>query len=199
MFSNRAAVVVGEIDGAMTPRLEVLHRLMKVFEPDAIATADIWSYLWGKLGYGSLLFAQAVGDLGIADCLARAELLPLWRGLAGEVMAVAAAEGVVPRGFNGFDPEAFGPHGNEAAARASVDAMVAFNRPNPKTHSGVWRDLAVRKRRTEVDMQILPIVEIGKRHGIECQHLAALVEMVHEIEDGKRPLSDSNLTELARC
>ena len=196
LYGNRGAVVVGEIDGASTPRVLALHREMQAFEPDAILTEDIWSYLWGKLGYGSLLFAQAVGQLGIADCLARGELLPLWRALAGEAMRVARAEGVAPRGFNGFDPAAFQPDSTEAQARDSVAAMVAFNRPNAKTHSGVWRDLAIRKRRTEVDMQLAPVVELGRRHGIACPKLDALVQMIHEIEHGDRRLSDDNLDEL---
>ncbi len=76
--------------------------------------------------------------------------------------------------------------------------MVAFNRPNAKTHSGVWRDLAVRKRRTEVDVQIAPVAEIGATHGIACPSVEALVAMIHEIEDGKRPMTDDNLLELAR-
>jgi 2-dehydropantoate 2-reductase len=198
IYANRGAVVLGEIDGKMTPRLKKLHEEMQLFEPEAITTPSIWSYLWGKLGYGSLLFAQALGELGIADCLARPELLPLWRRLAGEAVAVALAEGVEPLGFNGYDPNAFRPGASEEAARASVAAMVAFNRPNAKTHSGVWRDLAVRKRRTEVDVQIAPIAEIGKAHGIACPAVTGLVAMIHEIEDGKRPMSDDNLVELAR-
>ena len=196
LYGNRGAVVVGEIDGAITPRVRQLHADMQAFEPDAILSDDIWSYLWGKLGYGSLLFAQAVGQLGIADCLARHELLPLWRSLAGEAMQVAHAEGVNPRGFNGFDPAAFRGSATEAQAGDSVAAMVAFNRPNAKTHSGVWRDLAIRKRRTEVDMQLAPVVEIGRSHGIDCVKLNALVQMIHEIENGDRPLSDNNLNEL---
>ena len=115
---------------------------MRDFEPDAITTPDIWSYLWGKLGYGAMLFAQALGQKGIADCLARPELLPLWRRLGEEAIVVAQAEGVEPRGFNGYDVEAFRPGAGEAAARRSVAAMVAFNRTSAKTHSGVWRDLA---------------------------------------------------------
>jgi 2-dehydropantoate 2-reductase len=199
IYANRGAVVLGEIDGKMTERLAKLHEEMRLFEQDAITTERIWSYLWGKLGYGSLLFAQAVGQLGIADCLARPELLPLWRRLAGEAVAVALAEGVEPLGFNGYDPNAFRPGASEEAARASVAAMVAFNRPNAKTHSGVWRDLAIRKRRTEVDVQIAPIAEIGATHGIACPAVKALVAMIHEIEDGKRPLSDDNLLELVRA
>ncbi len=197
IYAGRGAVVLGEIDGKMTQRLETLHREMKIFEPNAITTDRIWSYLWGKLGYGSLLFAQAVGQLGIADCLARPELLPLWRRLAGEAVAVALAEGVEPLGFNGYDPNAFRPGASEEAARKSIADMVTFNRPSAKTHSGVWRDLAVRKRRTEVDVQIAPIAEIGKTHAIPCPGVTALVAMIHEIEAGKRRLSDDNLLELA--
>src|SRR5690242_3143855 len=198
MFGNRGAVVLGELDGAMTPRLAALHAVMRDFEPDAITTPDIWSYLWGKLGYGAMLFAQALGQKGIADCLARPELLKLWRRLGEEAITVAEAEGVAPRGFNGYDVEAFRPGATEDDAKRSIAAMVAFNTGSAKTHSGVWRDLAVRRRRTEVDVQIAPIAEIGARHGIDCRTTRRLVSMIHEVEEGRRPMTDDNLLELAR-
>lgn len=196
LYGNRGAVVVGELDGEMTPRLEALHKVMRDFEPDAIATNRIFSYLWGKLAYASLLFAQALGERSIADCLARTELLPLWRRLAGEALRVAAAEGVEPLGFNGFDPRAFMPQATADDAERCIDAMVAFNRPNAKTHSGVWRDLAIRKRPTEVDFQIAPIVRIGERHGLASPTLKRLVEMIHDVENGNRTLADLNLNAL---
>jgi 2-dehydropantoate 2-reductase len=200
LFGNRGAFVLGELHGRITPRLEALHATIRDgFEPGAIVTDDIQSYLWGKLGYAVLLFAQALGQLGIADCLARPELLPLWRALAGEVHAVAACIGIGQQGFNGFDPAAFAPDATEDQARLSVDAMVAFNRPNAKTHSGIWRDLAVRKRRTEVDVQVLPVVETGAAHGVDCPKCRRLAEMIHEIEDGKRTMADDNLLELLRA
>ena len=198
LFGNRGAVVLGELDGTMTPRLEALHTVMRDFEPDAITTPNVWSYLWGKLGYGAMLFAQALGQKGIADCLERPELLPLWRRLGEEAIVVALAEGVEPRGFNGYDIDAFRPGAEEAAAKQSVAAMVAFNSTSAKTHSGVWRDLAIRRRRTEVDVQIAPIAEIGARHGIDCRATRKLVEMIHEVEEGRRPMTDDNLLELAR-
>ena len=198
MFGNRGAVVLGELDGAMTHRLEALNAVMRDFDTDAITTPTIWSYLWGKLGYGAMLFAQALGQKGLADCLARPELLPLWRRLGEEAVVVALAEGVEPRGFNGYDIDAFRPGAGEAAAKQSVAAMVAFNSTSAKTHSGVWRDLAIRKRRTEVDVQIAPIAEIGARHGIDCRATRKLVEMIHEVEEGRRPMTDDNLLELAR-
>ena len=110
--------------------------------------------------------------------------------------AVALAEGVTPRGFNGYDPAAFMPSSTEAEARAAVAAMVEFNRPSAKTHSGVWRDLAIRKRRTEVDVQIAPISEVGAKHGVPCPTIDRLVAMIHEVEAGTRALHDDNLLEL---
>jgi 2-dehydropantoate 2-reductase len=198
MFGNRGTVVLGELDGAITPRLQALHALMCDFEPDAIVTSDIWAYLWGKLGYGAMLFAQALGEAGIAACLTRPELLGLWRQLGAEAIDVAQAEGVQPRGFNGYEVDAFRPGASAGAARASVAAMADLYRGSTKTHSGVWRDLWVRKRRTEVDVQIRPIAEHGARHGISCPATRNLVEMIHEAEQGRRGMSDDNLLELAK-
>src|SRR6218665_3564218 len=56
MYGNRAAVVVGELKGEDTMRLRQLLADLKLFEPRAEATTDIWAFLWGKLAYGSLLF-----------------------------------------------------------------------------------------------------------------------------------------------
>jgi 2-dehydropantoate 2-reductase len=199
LYGNRGAVVVGELDGAETPRVAALHALLRdTFEPDAVLTPNIWGYLWGKLAYSSLLYAQGLAEKGIADTLARPELLPLIRALCGEVIAVARAEGVAPLGFNGFDPEAFGPGGTEAAARRSAAAMVAFNRPNAKTHSGIWRDLWVRRRATPADAQIGAVPPIGRGHGLACPTLERLIAMIHEAERGERKMSDDNLTELMR-
>jgi 2-dehydropantoate 2-reductase len=196
LYSNPGAFVVGELDGATTPRVRELYDVVRLFEPDAILAGDIWSYLWGKLAYASFLFAQGLGKASIADCLARPELLPAWRALGAEVLRVAQAEGIEARGFNGFDPKAFEPGASEAAARASVEAMVAFNRPNPKSHSGIWRDLWVRKRRSEIDAQIAPIADIGEKHGLKSPTLRRLVALIHEVEEGKRPMRDENLLEL---
>jgi 2-dehydropantoate 2-reductase len=195
VFGNHGAVRVGELDGTITPRLERLAALLRLFDPKAGATDDIWSYLWGKLAYAALLYAQATGEAGIADCLDRPELLPLWQALTAEVVAVAEAEGVVPRAFNGFDPAAVGADGNDASARTSIAAMADFNRNSLKTHSGVWRDLAIHHRPTEVDAHYGPVLERGARHGIPCPTLRRLVGTIHAIERGA-PQHDRNLIDL---
>ncbi len=193
-FGGRGAVVVGELDGSHTPRVDDLHRLLSVFEPAAIITDNIMGYLWGKLGYGALLFATALTNASICDGLGATTVHPLLTAIAREAVAVADAQGIVPIGFNGYDPAAFRPGGDPAPSFA---AMVVHNAKSAKTHSGIWRDLAVRHRRTEVDAQLGPIVVFGAQLGVPTPATAGLIAMIHEIEDGSRTLDWSNLETLA--
>ena len=196
MRGNRGTVVVGELDGARTDRVEEVHRLLSLFEPKAQLTDNIWGYLWGKLAYGSMLFATALTDASIADVLTSPKHRPALIGLAREAMAVAASRGVSPEAFDGFDPGAFAPEASSVAATESLDALVRFNRASAKSHSGVWRDLAVRKRRTEVDAQIAPIDSIGEENGVPTPLTRRLVELVHDVEEGRRDQSWETLDQL---
>ena len=196
-FGGRGAVVLGELDGQITPRLRSLLYVFHDFDGDAQASTNIWGYLWGKLGYGALLFATALGNESIADALAHPAHRPLYRALGEEVMRVARAGGIAPEGFNGFDPAGFEPGADAAAAERSMAAMVAYNRGSAKSHSGVWRDLAVRKRPTEVEPMIGAVVREAMALEIETPLLARLVAMIHEIEEGRRPLDRANIDELA--
>ncbi|WP_289033026.1 2-dehydropantoate 2-reductase [uncultured Roseibium sp.] len=189
LFGNRGAVVIGEIDGLTKPRTEDMFQLLRDFEPDAVMTTDIWAYLWGKLAYGAMLFGTALTTDSMSYNFAEPRRRVALAGLAREVMKVARAEGVDPKPFNGFDPAAYWPGAEPSLAEASLDELAAFNSKTAKTHSGIYRDLFVRKRRTEVDQQVGKVVEIAGRHGIEVPLLTRLVQLVHEIEDGKRDLS----------
>jgi len=152
-------------------------------------TDNLWGYLWGKLAYGAMLFATALTDDSMAENFADPRRFIVFDRLAREVLAVATARGVVPVGFNGFDPSRFAPDAPDAGARASIAALAEFNRHTAKTHSGIHRDLAVRKRKTEVDPQIGVIVVLGREAGIATPAIACLVGLIHDIEDGRRPLA----------
>ncbi len=193
---NRGAVVVGELDGRERQRTQEIFRLLRLFEPDAVLTDNIFGYLWGKLAYAALLFATALTDSSIADVLASASHRPLLRALAREVVGVAEAQGIVLRGFDGFGPSAFSPDASDVGADASLNDLVAFNRASAKTHSGIWRDLKIRKRKTEVDAQLGAVVKAGTRAGVEVPLTRAVIRQIHEIESGKRALCWENLEEL---
>jgi 2-dehydropantoate 2-reductase len=184
---NRGAVVVGELDGARSGRVIALHALFREFEPNAVLSDNIEGYLWGKLAYGAILFATALTDASIADVLDSREHRPDLTELAREVMRVAVARDVRPEAFDGFDPAAFLPGAPDSDAAASLDRLVDFNRNSAKSHSGVWRDLAVRKRKTEVDAQIAVVADLGADVGVPTPRVSRLVELVHDVEEGRRP------------
>ena len=69
LYGGRGAVVLGELDGRMSARLERLTQVMRDFDADAIATDDIFAYLWGKEAYGAMLFVSALTHQSIADAL----------------------------------------------------------------------------------------------------------------------------------
>jgi len=195
-YGGRGAVVVGEIDGVMSPRVVAIRDEWRSFDERAIATTNIWGYLWGKEAYGAMLFATALTNESIADALADARYRDLYIALAREILAVAAARGVTPEAFDGFDPGAYLPSAAAGAAEASLDALVVHNRKSAKTHSGIWRDLAVRKRPTEVDAQLGIVVDIGRAEGVATPLTARVVELIHDIEQGARPQSMETLDEL---
>jgi 2-dehydropantoate 2-reductase len=197
LYGGRGAVVVGEIDGRVTPRALAIRDAWRDFDGRAIATPNVWGYLWGKEAYGAMLFATALTNESIADALASLGYRDLYIALAREILAVAAARGVTPEGFDGFDPAAYLPHAAPDAASRSLDDLVAHNRRSVKTHSGIWRDLAVRKRRTEVDAQLGIVVTLGSQAGVATPLTARLVELIHDIENGVRPQSLETLDALA--
>jgi 2-dehydropantoate 2-reductase len=197
LYGGHGAVVVGEIDGRLTARAEAIRAAWLDFDARAIVTSNIWGYLWGKEAYGAMLFATALTNESIADALAMPEYRELYIALAREILAVAAARGVSPAGFDGFDPASYLPEAPSGAAERSLDRLVVHNRKSVKTHSGIWRDLAVRKRRTEVDAQLGIIVTLGHEAGVQAPLTQRLVELIHEIEHGTRVQSLETLDALA--
>lgn len=196
-FAGRGAVVVGEIDGRVTPRVRAIRDAWATLDPRAVVTPNIWGYLWGKEAYGAMLFATALTNDSIAEALALPEYRPLYVALAREILAVAAARDVRPEPFDGFDPGAYLASAPAGAAERSLDALVAHNRKSAKSHSGIWRDLAVRKRPTEVDAQLGVVVTLGTAAGVATPITARLVALIHEIERGERPQSRAALDALA--
>lgn len=195
-YGGQGAVVTGELDGEIRPRTHEIHHLLQIFDARAVLTTNIWGYLWSKLAYGALLFATALTNDSIADCLANIRDRPVYIALTREVINIALTNKIKLEPFDGFDPRAF--MAGEREAQASLDALVAHNRKSAKTHSGIWRDLAVRKRKTEVRPQLEPVVATAKKLGLTAPLTQRTITLITEIEDGTRPLAAENLAELAR-
>jgi 2-dehydropantoate 2-reductase len=193
------AIFIGEIDGRKTERLDRIQALLSKLMTVHI-TDNIFSYLWGKQIDCSLLFAQAVTDETMADVFGNPRYQPVLIALVGEGVGVAQAAGITPRGFDGFDPLAMRPRteAEVAEARAVLDRFAAYNRGLVKVRSGPWRDMAVRKRPTEVDHMVGWVIAEGRARGMALPLNEQLVAQVKEIERGARQRGLHNLDELER-
>lgn len=189
LYGNRGAVVVGELNGAMSERVREMHRLLAIFEPDAVLTDNIYGYLWGKLAYGAMLFGTALTNDSMSANFADPQRLPVWLALGREVGAVAAARGVTSLGFGEFDPAVFAPGAPDGPQVETIAWLADYTSKTAKTHSGIWRDLAVRKRKTEGQAQIGIISRLGREVGVATPGLELLVSLIQDIEDGHRPMS----------
>jgi 2-dehydropantoate 2-reductase len=196
-YGSVGALYLGELDGRSSERLEGLERAFAHWGP-VHPTDNIWGYLWGKMGYANMLFATATVDATMPDVIDRYR--PLAAELAAEVYDVAEREGVRVEGFDAVEPWVFHPRGQDPAlVNASLDRMVAWQRTSEKQKSGIWRDLAVRHRPTEVDVQIGRCAAIGARHGLAMPLTNRLVGMIHDLEQGRRVMSWENVEELDRA
>jgi 2-dehydropantoate 2-reductase len=171
---NRATFMVGEPDG----RLSARARALAADIADAEATGGILGYAWAKLATGALLTATAVSDLPIAEVFAEPAYRPLLTELARQVVAQAP---VPPMPLDGFDA---------SDLPGSLDRLAVFNRASAKAHTGIYRDLAILHRPTEV-----PAI-FGDLTGALPP---LVVDLVRAIEQGRRFCSRENLDLLAAC
>lgn len=200
LYGGRGEVVIGEIEGSSQPRTAQMHKLLTIFEPEAVLTENIWGYLWAKLCLASMLFASALNHDDMPTNFADPKRFPAFNRLAREVMAVTRARNVTPQSFRNFEPMAFMPESDESVARAALANLALRWRDSAKKHSGFWRDMAVRKRRTEVDYLMGPVAEFGRQVGVDTPAIRALIDLVHDIEDGRSEQSwDTFQVLLDRC
>ncbi len=150
-----------------------------------------------QLGYEATIH---VGELDgrrapIDDPLGRT----LCRFICAETYRVARTQVGRIEAIVEFEPEAFAPgEGWESRADATLDALADVWRRSMKQQMGIWRDLKIRKRKTEVDEQVAKVITIGDAEGILTPFNRAVLDLVHEIEGGQRGMDRENLKDVLR-
>lgn len=183
LVGNSGTIVVGELDGRVTPRARAVARLLGHFEPGTMVTDNIWGYLWGKVAYSTLIKASALDNAPMSEFFTDPRWRALQLGLVREVLRVARAENIAVARFDGFDPSAFEAE-TDAAARACLEHMATFFRASAKPQSTVWQDLAVLKRKTDAPAQLAPVFALADRHCLPVPLNRKLVELIRAVEDG---------------
>jgi 2-dehydropantoate 2-reductase len=119
-------------------------------------------------------------------------------GVVGEGLAVADKAGVRVEPFDEFDPAWYRAAlaGDSDARDRAMSAIAAHYRQHTKTKTGIWRDIAVRKRKTEVDGQLGMLARKGESFGVAMPLTRRLTELIRDLEDGRRAMDWRNLDPL---
>jgi len=198
LHGGHGAFVLGELDGRLTPRVRELAGLLSAFV-DTPVTDNIWGYKWGKLIYGALLFGTAIVDAHVYEVVEGSDdVQRVLVGIVGEGLAVADKAEVRVEPFDEFDPAWYrAALGGDAAARhRAMSAIAAHYRAHIKTKTGIWRDLAVRKRKTEVDGQLGVLARKGESLGVAMPLTRGLAGIIGDLEEGRRRMDWKNFEPL---
>lgn len=195
-YHIRMPLMLGELDGRMTERLRAVHTLLQEFEPNAEMTDNIFGFLWSKLVFSAMMIAQALVKVPTQEFLDDRSYRPLIYRMVGEVARVAAAEGVRLMPFQGFEAGAF-IDGDESAMDAAVSEYARRRRGSKKMFMGVYRDLFIRHRVSEVSPWYAPVLRLAERHNIGVPALTTGVKAIASIESGRTSLSNDLAAEVA--
>ncbi|MGZ6143272.1 MAG: ketopantoate reductase family protein [Myxococcales bacterium] len=167
-----------------SPRLDFAREVLSVTPFPVRITRNLAGARWSKLALNCAISTLgAVSGLTLGELAARREVRRLALRIVAEVVEKAQARGVRMEPVSGIRP----------------DRLV---RASPFIgHAAIW--LAARKRPRQKTGMIARLEE-GKTAGVEDLNALIdgpvnrkLVEMVREIEQGKRRISPQNLAELA--
>jgi 2-dehydropantoate 2-reductase len=198
-MTSRGELVVGELDGRVTARVQQLAAMLHTAAPTTVS-ANIYGVLWSKLAINCVITALgAVTGQLLGQMLQRAAVRRLSLAIASEVVDVAQARGITlepvggtldihrlylpaDRRVGGFNFDLFPKHA----------IMMMVGSKFRKLKSSMLQSIE-RGRRTEIDFMNGYVVECGRESQVPTPVNAALAEMVREIEAGRRAISPDNL------
>jgi len=198
LHGGEGAFVLGELDGRPSDRVQGIAKLLDVVAPTVVSD-NVLGYTWAKHVYGALLVATAAVDAHVYEVVERSpDVQTMLVALVAESMAVADAAGIKLEAFDEFDPAAYraAVRGETAARAHAMEIVAAHYRANTKTKTGIWRDLAVRRRKTEVGALLGATVSKAKGLGVAMPLTERLIAMIEDLETGRRVMSWANIDEL---
>jgi len=198
-MTSRGELVVGELDGRVTPRVERLKATLDAAAPTTAST-NIYGVLWSKLAINCVVttFGAVTGQL-LGQMLKRRAVRRLAFATTSEVVDVAEAQGIELEPVGGtldlhklyLPPERRADgFGLDVVAKHAI--MLAVGLKFRRLKSSMLQSLE-RGRRAEIDFMNGYVVERGQEQNVPTPVNAALTAMVREVEAGTRPMHPDNL------
>ena len=195
--TSEGEFVVGRLDGTTDSRLEAVRDMLASAAPTRVST-NIMGELYSKLIVNSCINSLGViAGAPLGQLLAARKIREIFIAIMAEAVAVADAMALtVPPGGGGkLDYRSFLAQTGWLGSlrRHLMIRLIGFKYRRIRSSSLQSLD---RGRKTEVDFLNGYICRQGRRHEVPTPINDAVVEMIHEIEAGERPISMANLAVL---
>ncbi len=209
-FTVEGPIYVGELDGSSTPRVLEVQRLL-AFLTETKLTSNIIGRVWTKQCYMCQIVMTAMVDASVNEVLLSDRNRLMGVALVREAITVADAVGIRLESDAYFQPDLIRMRSPEARRKqvrvledlrdhfAGRDAARQMQAPDElvKKGSGMWWDIVYRHRPSETRWLTGALIERGEQIGVPMPLNTATVNIIYEIEAGKRALGWENIEELA--
>ncbi|MBI2228509.1 MAG: 2-dehydropantoate 2-reductase [Deltaproteobacteria bacterium] len=190
--ATRGHLYVGHLHGRRTPQLGNLNGLLDAVIPSEI-TDNILGVLWSKLTYTCLGYYGSLADASLATICTDKPNRRMLTEFFAEVVAVGTAAGARFIPLAEYNPPDFHPSCPfEERLAALIESAKSWKLDDRK---GPLRQIQ-KGIKTEVDFTLAHVVREGERLGIPTPLCHRVLEMIHQLESGKRQLGMQNYAEL---
>ncbi len=175
---------VGEVHGAITPRVEYLAAILGHVD-SAKTTTNLWGERWSKLvancmGNG----VQAISGMGSKEMAQNPEIRRLLIRLAAEAVTVGEALGYTLVPVNGFEAHRWkAATQGEGLEELEMALLRNAERSADDGRSSTAQDV-LKGRRTEIDFLNGIVVAKGREVGVGVPTHEALMSLVKAVERG---------------
>ena len=200
-MTSKGEIVVGELNGKITERVQILKSMLDNIIETRI-TDNIWGAKYSKLLINACITTMgAVSGLTLGEMLSKPEFRKIFRHILYEGVEVAKRKGIKLEKISGVSIHKLAASEREIKGKFCLskyykDLIIKIIGRKYKNLKSSSLQSLERKRKTEVDYINGVIVKYGKEIGFETPVNEKIVNIVHEIEEGKREISPQNLEEL---
>ncbi|BBB32282.1 2-dehydropantoate 2-reductase [Thermotomaculum hydrothermale] len=200
-MTSHGEIVIGELNGCIKERIKVLKSILDSVIETRI-TQNIWGAKYSKLLINACITTMgAVSGLTLGEMLSKKEFREVFRKILYEGVEVAKKKGIKLEKISGVSIHKLAAsereiNGKFCLSKFHKDLIIKFIGRKYKNLKSSSLQSLERGRKTEVDFINGIIVRYGKETGFETPVNERIVEIVHEIENGKRKISPENLREL---
>ena len=191
--ANRGHLYIGHLHGRTTPQLESLSGLLNTVMETEISE-NILGVLWSKLTYTCLGYYGSLADASLATSCAGAADRRALANFFGEVVAVGQAAGARWIRLAEYNPPDFHPSNSFDKRLSAVNEFAkSWNLDDRK---GPLRQIQ-KGIKTEADFILAYVVAEGKKRDIPTPLCQKVLNMIRELESGKRALDIQNYATLS--